>query len=298
MGSPAFGAPPTISSGGRVPGFEGAGVVSDVGARIDPGLGLKPGLRVAFFPAPGSWRDEVVVLAGSVVPLPDSIPDEIGAQMLINTATALTTIRTAHESLPPDARAGVVVLLTGAGSAVGRLLSKLLADRGAKVIRLVRSEASAEKLAGLLPGSPILATDVAGWKDRARAAAGGTKIHTAIDSVGGRLLGDIAELLAERTGTVINFGSLGGETSDIRLFPPRSLTLKGVILNDWMQQPPEQRKADVALAQRLAHEPGFLFEIAERYPPSRIADAVVHVGRPGRTGVVLLDFAREWESGS
>ena len=100
MGSPAFGTPPTISSGGRVPGFEGAGVVSDVGARIDPGLGLKLGLRVAFFPAPGSWRDEVVVPAGSVVPLPDSIPDEIGAQMLINTATALTAIRTAHESLP------------------------------------------------------------------------------------------------------------------------------------------------------------------------------------------------------
>jgi NADPH:quinone reductase-like Zn-dependent oxidoreductase len=60
------------------------------------------------------------------MPLPDSIPDEIGAQMLINTATALTAIRTAHDSLPPDARTGVVVLLTGAGSAVGRLLGKLL----------------------------------------------------------------------------------------------------------------------------------------------------------------------------
>jgi NADPH:quinone reductase len=41
MGSPAFGTPPTIGSVGRVPGFEGAGVVSEVGARIDPGLGLK-----------------------------------------------------------------------------------------------------------------------------------------------------------------------------------------------------------------------------------------------------------------
>src|SRR5271163_278349 len=81
MGSPAFGTPPAIGSGGRVPGFEGVGVVSEVGGRIDPGRGLKPGVRVAFFPAPGSWRDEVAVPAGSVVPLPDSIPDEIGAQM-------------------------------------------------------------------------------------------------------------------------------------------------------------------------------------------------------------------------
>src|SRR5258705_5874328 len=67
MGSPAFGTPPTIVSGGRVPGFEGAGVVSDVGANVDPAVGLKQGLRVVFFPASGAWSDEAVVPASSVV---------------------------------------------------------------------------------------------------------------------------------------------------------------------------------------------------------------------------------------
>jgi NADPH:quinone reductase-like Zn-dependent oxidoreductase len=265
--------------------------VSEIGAKVDPALGLQEGLRVAFFPASGAWSDEAVVPASSVVLLPASLPDEVGAQMLINTLTALTAIRAAHDSLPPDARTGVVMLLTGAGSAVGRLIGKLLTERGVKVVRLVRSEASAAKLTGTLPGSPVFATQVAGWKDRVRAAAEGAKIHVAIDSVGGPLLGDVAELLAEGTGTVINFGSLGGETSDIRLFPPHSLTLKGVLLGSWMQQPPEQRKADVALAQRLAHEPGTLFEVAERYPPSRIANAVTHVSQAGRSGVVLIDFS-------
>ena len=293
MGSPAFGTPPTLASGGRVPGFEGAGVVSEVGAKVDPALGLKQGLRVAFFPASGAWSDEAVVPASSVVPLRDSIPDEVGAQMLINTLTALTVIRAAHDSLPPDARTGVVTVLTGAGSAVGRLIGKLLAERGVKIIRLVRSESSAAKLTGILPGSPVFATEVVGWKDRVTAAADRGKIHVAIDSVGGRLLGDVADLLAERSGTVINFGSLGGETSDIRLFPPRSLTLKGVVLDSWMQQPPEQRKADIALAQRLAHEPGSLFEVAERYSPSRIAHAVAHVNQAGRAGVVLIDFSKD-----
>ena len=56
-GSPAFGTPPTVASGGRVPGFEGAGVVSEVGPQVDPALGLKQGLRVAFFPASGAWSD-------------------------------------------------------------------------------------------------------------------------------------------------------------------------------------------------------------------------------------------------
>ena len=181
--------------------------------------------------------DIAAARAGSVVPLPELIPDEIGAQLLINTATAVTAIRTAHNSVPPNARPGVVVLLTAAGSAVGRLLGKLLTDRGVKVIRLVRSEAGAEKLTRLPPESPIFATDTAGWKDRARAATEGLNIHVAIDSVGGALLGDVADLLAEGTGTVVNFGSLGGETSDIRLFAPRSLTLKGVSLGQWTQQP-------------------------------------------------------------
>jgi NADPH:quinone reductase len=169
--------------------------------------------------------------------LPDSISDDVAAQLLINTITALTVIRAAHDSLPPDARTGVVMLLTGARSAVGRLISKILTEHGVKVIRLVRSKAGAATLALTLPGSPVFATEARDWKGRVRAAAEGAQIHVAIDSVGGRLLGDVADLLAERTGTVVNFGSLGGETSDIRLFPPRSLTLKGVALGSWMEQP-------------------------------------------------------------
>src|SRR5437870_1499743 len=83
--SPAFGTPPAIGSAGRVPGFEGAGVVSEVAADLDRTLGLREGLRVAFFPAAGTWSDEVVVPASSVVLLPDSIADDVAAQMLINT---------------------------------------------------------------------------------------------------------------------------------------------------------------------------------------------------------------------
>ena len=55
----------------------------------------------------------------------------------------------------------------------------------------------------------------------------------------------------------------------------------------------EQRKADIALALRLAQEPSTLFEVAERYSPSRIADAVAHVSQVGRAGVVLIDFSKD-----
>jgi hypothetical protein len=40
------------------------------------------------------------------------MPDEIGAQMLVNIATAQTVIRAAYDSLPTDARNDVVTLVT------------------------------------------------------------------------------------------------------------------------------------------------------------------------------------------
>src|SRR5262245_1061574 len=87
-------------------------------------------------------------------------------------------------------------------------------------------------------------------------------------------------------------GSLGGETSDIRLVRPRSLTLKGVAMSSWLRQPPHQRRGDVALALQLAQKPA-LFELAERSVPSRIAAALTHAGRAGRAGVALIDFTND-----
>lgn len=48
----------------------------------------------------------------------------------------------------------------------------------------------------------------------------------------------------------------------------------------------------IALAQRLAQEGGTLFQVAERYLPSRIADAVTHASQASRAGVVLIDFSQ------
>lgn len=290
MGSPAFGSPPEIGPTGRVPGFEGVGVVTELGPAVDPTYGIAPGMRVAFFPANAAWSEEVAVSATSVVPLPVEVPDEVGAQMLVNIATAQTVIRAAHDSLPSSARNDVVTLLTAAGSAVGRLISRILIDNGVLPIRLVRSEQGAAVLARTLPGTPVFATETPDWKTRVRETVGERKIYVAIDSVGGRLLGDVAELLADGEGTVVNFGSLGGETSDIRIFPPRSLTLKGVVIGNWFQVSADKRKSDIALALRLAGQPAGLFDVAARYPATQVKEAVAHVGRPGRVGAVLLHF--------
>ena len=54
MGSPAFGSPPVIGRDGRVPGFEGAGVVTRLGSQVDPTLGLKAGVDMTSAVKSGS----------------------------------------------------------------------------------------------------------------------------------------------------------------------------------------------------------------------------------------------------
>jgi hypothetical protein len=68
----------------------------------------------------GAWRQEITVDAELAVPVPDSLPDEIAAQMLVNPVTVLMLRRAAqqHFSVGFDG----VVLNNAAASAVGRLL--------------------------------------------------------------------------------------------------------------------------------------------------------------------------------
>ena len=56
---------------------------------IEAGKGIahKPGTRVTVFLVDGAWRQEITVDAELAVPVPDSHPDEIAAQMLVNPST-------------------------------------------------------------------------------------------------------------------------------------------------------------------------------------------------------------------
>ncbi len=293
-GSPAFGDPATLPAGGRVPGFEGAGVIEALGANLSNEPRMRVGDRVAFFPVGGAWKERVVAPATSLVRLPDGVTDEAASQMLVNTITARLVLGVGHDSLPPgrtipEHGTGVTVIQTGAGSAVGQLLTALMIEHGVETIRLVRSDAGAAALAARLPGPPVIATGNAGWKDRLQHEIDGRPIFTVFDGVGGHLLSEIAGFLIEG-GTIVNYGSLGGVGTDIRAIPPRSLVLRGVSVGQWAKATPGQRRADLQTALKLAQDRPELFEVAARFDASDIASAVGQVDRPGRTGAVLLQF--------
>src|SRR6202521_5290309 len=179
----------------RVPGFEGVGTIVRLGTDPEGAKRFREGQRVAFFPAMGSWAEYVVVQYNSLLPVPNEIPDQIAAQMLINTITASVLIKAGHNSLKPPITLPVYILQNAAASGVGRLLTQVALDRGVRPVRLVRSHQSAEKLQAALPGPPVYSTGDSNWKEQVREALGGHSLQVAFDAIGGRAIDDLASVV-------------------------------------------------------------------------------------------------------
>ncbi|MDM9628505.1 zinc-binding dehydrogenase [Rhizobium sp. S152] len=286
-GSTAFGTnPPNIPQGGRIPGFEGVGWIEKLGADTD---GFEVGDRVAFFPANGTWRDSLVVPASSLVRVPPEIEDEVAAQMLINTATAMIILRTGHNAVPSDKLEDVTVVQTGAASAVGRLVTRLLLLGGVRPIRIVRSVSSAEKLKAELPDVAVVATQAPDFREDLETAIGGRDVFVGVDGVGGPAFEELSRVVAEG-GTIVNYGSLGGEGTDIRLIVPRSQKIVGITVGTWGALDEETRRSDIQTALKLAADFPQDFPVGGIYTPDRIEEAMAASTSATRTGTVLLDF--------
>lgn len=247
--------PRPIPSEGAIPGGDGVGVVEGIGPGVDRSTGIVPGARVAVLSAYGTWAERLIARAADVVLLPDDVSDAVACQILINGVTAVTLLRAAETA---DRRSGIdsPLLVTAAGSSVGRNMIALARIRGIKVVAVVRSDASAAVLAKSFPSLPVVSMEREGWP-AAVLAAGGTAPSVAIDPIGGEMTAQFLQLLAIG-GTLLTYGGLDPRPtliSTIRM-TLHELTIKGVTRSHWAAVTPEQRAADVA----------DLFEMTRRTP--------------------------------
>src|SRR5919202_5017526 len=107
------------NEGGRVPepvvtGIEAAGVVESLGAGVTH---LQTGQRVATICLGGGYGDLLVVPAAQVVPLPDSISDEVGGTFPMTGFTAWHLLHTMARVQPGD-----TILVHGDAGGVGIML--------------------------------------------------------------------------------------------------------------------------------------------------------------------------------
>ncbi len=123
-----------------VPGVEGAGVIEAVGSGVN---GFAVGDRVAYFLAPGSYAAVRLIDADALLKVPQDLSSEQVVTVLTKGLTAWAGLYGFHQL-----KAGETVLVQGASSSVGMLISRWAKALGAVVIGTAGSEAKRAALAG------------------------------------------------------------------------------------------------------------------------------------------------------
>ena len=263
------------------PGFEGVGVVEDVGPSVKA---FHIGQRVIPVGATGTWQEYLLAQSDEVIPCPDAIGDATAAQFVVNPLTAW--IMTTEELA---LRPGQWLLQTAAGSALGRVVLQLSSLRGFKTINVVRRRAQVEELKELGADEVVCTADES-LVERVMAITDQAGVHAAIDAVGGKLGGKVAKVLG-RGGTMLVYGLLSLEHMPLNtgrmIF--RSTTVRGFWLNDWFRRTPveKQRKIGGELLDLMACGK-VVTAVEAEYELKDVVEAVRHAERPGRRGKVLL----------
>lgn len=225
-------------------GSEAAGVVALVGEGVtEP----KPGDRVGYAGgAPGAYAEVRNLPAASLVPLPDGIPDETAAAILLKGMTAEYLLR---RTFP--VQAGMTVLLHAAAGGVGLIASQWLAHLGATVIGTVGSDEKARLAKAHGVAHPIVYTRE-DFVARVRELTGGEGVPVVFDSVGRDTFAGSLDCLARR-GTMVTFGNASGPPEPV---DPLVLTRKGSL---FLTRP--SLKDYVATREELLESARALFEV-------------------------------------
>jgi NADPH:quinone reductase-like Zn-dependent oxidoreductase len=271
---------------GRVgAGVEATGVVEKVGSGVHH---VTPGARVSVFPQPGAWAERITADAQFVVPVPDSISDEVAAQMLVNPLTVLMLRREAEKHFTTGYDG--VVLNNAAGGAVGRLITAGFSNHHIATVSLVRRADTAQQLRKRFPDVPVVVTEDPDWVDAVRDLIGGRTVGAALDPIGGALSAELLGLLSPG-GTLVVYGRMADEPIPVHASAllDGGLTLRGATIGRWVAATsPEQRVSDTSTASLMAQAFSSQFDVAAIYPIAQLSDAIRHATKPGKTGTVLV----------
>jgi NADPH:quinone reductase-like Zn-dependent oxidoreductase len=265
-------------------GGEGLGIVDACGSGWLARRLKGRRVAVAGGPPNGTWQECVVVDARRAVALPDSITDEQGAMFFVNPITAQVLV---HEVL--RVRRGEWVLVTAAGSALGKSIVRMGRRAGFRTLCVVRGETSASELR-TLGADAVVATSSQDLVAEVVRLTAGKGVEHALDCVGGELAGQVVRCLGPG-GQLVLYGTLAD--APIAL-PSRDLMMpmtrvSGFLLPTWLAQQPPLKLLGVLGAVKRGMAAGvFHADVSETYPLEQVAAAVAASLRPGRTGKVML----------
>ncbi len=264
-----------------VPGSEGAGTVTAVGAGADD---VAVGDRVAWATSLGSYAEQAVVPADQAVPVPDGVDIDIAAGCLLQGMTAHYLAVSVHAVQP-----GETVLVHAAAGGMGQLLTQLATASGARVIGTVSTPAK-ERLAREAGAAEVIRyTEIDDLAGEVRRLTGGDGVAAVYDGVGASTFDASLAALRPR-GMLALFGAASGPVPPV---DPQRLNAAGSV---FLTRP---KLADyVANREELAWRAGEVFDairngslritIGGRYPLAEASRAHQDLQARRTTGKLLL----------
>ena len=196
------------------PGEEGAGTVVATG----PGVrDVAVGDRVAWASVSGAYAEYAVVPVERLVPVPDTVPLEVAAAVMLQGMTA-HYLATSTYSLQHGDRC----LVHAAAGGVGLLLVQIAKKRGAMVIGTAGSDEKA-KIARDAGSDEVIVYTRQDFVQEVRRITEGRGVHVVYDSVGKTTFLPGLDLLVPR-GMMVLFGQSSGPVDPI---DPLILSRKG-----------------------------------------------------------------------
>jgi NADPH2:quinone reductase len=195
-------------------GNEAAGVVEAVGAEVTE---VRPGDRVAYAMARGSYAEYAVVPGWQLVKVPDHVDlNSASAAML----QGMTAHYLTHSTFPLEA--GQTCLVHAAAGGAGRLIVQMAKMRGARVLGTTSTEAKAAlaREAGI---DEVIFYTRQDFEGEVKRLTGGNGVDVVYDSVGAPTYMQGLNCLRPR-GMMVLFGQSGGKVPPL---DPSILNTKG-----------------------------------------------------------------------
>jgi trans-2-enoyl-CoA reductase len=265
------------------PGFEGAGIVAEVGPNV---TNVAVGALVILPHNVGTWREAVAVKADELVVVPAGIEPVQAAMLKINPMTAW---RLLHDYV--DLARGDWLIQNAANSAAGRAVIQIARELGYKTVNVVRrSELIGELRA---EGGDVVLVDSENLRREVEDAIGGSPIRLGLNAVGGESALRLANCLAPGS-TLVTYGAMSLQPLKIPngLLIFKDLRFRGIWINKWYDNAtPAQRMEAFQRLFEMAKRGLLQTKVEKAYPLSEAKAAVAHAARGQRSGKIIFEFA-------
>ncbi|MEO7165918.1 MAG: 2-enoyl thioester reductase domain-containing protein [Chthoniobacterales bacterium] len=262
------------------PGFEGAGVIEEIGAEVKD---LSVGAQVILPHDLGTWREAAVIEAAKLTVVPNDIAPEQAAMLKINPITAW---RMLHDFVPLNK--GDWVIQNAANSAVGRAVIVLARELGFRTVNVVRRPELIEELRAA--GGDVVLLDDDNLRAAVAKATESAPIRLGFNSVGGESALRQAKIVAAEA-TIVTFGAMSLQPLRVPngLLIFKNLHFTGFWVNKWYEQASaEARRETYAPLFELTQRGLLETKIESAYSLGEYAAAVQRAGEGKREGKVIF----------